>query len=477
MKSRILIIDDELLMRESLRETLVRAGYEVDAASSGTEGFDRFEADAFEAVITDLRMPDMSGMSVLARIHEVGPDTPVIVITGHGTIETAVEAMKRGAFDFITKPFDAAQIERVMEKAVSHRRLVMENESLRAQSDERTRIREMISLSRSLRALQPQIARLGRSAATVLILGESGAGKEVVAKAIHYQSDRADRAFLCVNCAALSAGVLESELFGHEKGAFTGADRQRKGRFELADGGTILLDEISEIDPKLQAKLLRVLQERVFERVGSSVSRRVDVRVIATTNRDLKEFVRQGRFREDLYYRLNVVPVTVPPLRDRREDVRPLTEYFLRRCAARDGKPVKTVAVDARAMLDAYEWPGNVRELENLIERANVLEPGDALTADHMRAWLDGDPGEEPDGIHAGMPLEEVERILIGRTLEMFKGHRVNTARALGIGVRTLTMKIKQWGLGSRRAFRSSHSLGAFRVNVEPDGVESAQEA
>jgi transcriptional regulator with GAF, ATPase, and Fis domain len=312
----------------------------------------------------------------------------------------------------------------------------------------------MLDLSRTLRALVPQIVKLGRSSATVLITGESGVGKEVVAKAIHYHSARADHAFLCVNCAALSAGVLESELFGHEKGAFTGADRQRKGRFELADGGTILLDEISEIDTRLQAKLLRVLQEKSFERVGSSVTRRADVRVLATTNRDLKECVREGRFREDLYYRLHVVPVAVPPLRERREDVLPLTEYFLRRGAARDGRPAKSVGHDARALLENYAWPGNVRELENLIERANVLAPGDTLTAEQLRPWLDGASIEDPDDIRAGMPLEDVERILIAKTLEMFGGHRVNTARALGIGVRTLTMKIKQWGLPGRRTFR-----------------------
>ena len=248
--------------------------------------------------------------------------------------------------------------------------------------------------------------------------------------------------------------MLESELFGHERGAFTGADRRRKGRFELADGGTILLDEISEIDLKLQAKLLRVLQEKTFERVGSSVSRRSDVRVLATTNRDLKECVREGRFREDLYFRLNVVPVAVPPLRDRREDVSAMTEYFLKRCAAREGRPVKTVGSEARALLEAYSWPGNVRELENLIERANVLEPGLTLTAEQLRRWLDGASTADAREVHPGMPLEEVERILIGKTLEMFGGHRMNTARALGIGVRTLTMKIKQWGLGSRRSFR-----------------------
>ena len=459
MKNRILVIDDQELMRESLCETLARAGYDVDAAPSGGEGIERFEGERFAAVITDLKMPDVSGMTVLARVQEVGPETPVIVITGHGSIENAVEAMKKGAFDYITKPFQPDEIEVLVQKAVKHHSLVIENESLRAQIDERERTREMIGLSRTLRELETQILKLAKTSATVLIHGESGVGKEVVARAIHHSGPRADKAFLCVNCAALSAGVLESELFGHEKGAFTGADRQRKGRFELADGGTIMLDEISEIDPGLQSKLLRVLQERCFERVGSSVSRRVDVRVLATTNRDLRACVRKGTFREDLYYRLNVVPLYLPPLRERPDDVLAIAEFFLKRYAAREGRPAKEFGPDARSMLEQYNWPGNVRELENLVERACILDVGDVITAEQLRPWLDGSMRMGVDEIEVGMPLEEVERILIARTLERFDGHRARTAKALGIGVRTLTMKIKKWHLVTRKNCRVSADI------------------
>jgi DNA-binding NtrC family response regulator len=454
MKDRILVIDDQALMRDSLCETLSRAGYEVAAAGSGGEGIERFEADSFAAVITDLKMPDTSGISVVSRVHSLVPETPVIVITGHGSIETAVDAMRKGAFDYITKPFKADQIEVIVEKAVKHWRLVMENESLRAQVDERERVREMISQSRSLRELHPQILVLAQSSSTVLIHGESGVGKEVVAKAIHYGGPRSDKAFMCVNCAALNAGLLESELFGHEKGAFTGADKQRRGRFELADGGTLLLDEISEIDLGLQAKLLRVLQEKTFERVGSSVSRRVDVRVLATTNRDLKACVAKKMFREDLYFRLNVLPVCVPPLRERLDEILPLAEYFLRRSSVRDGRAPKAISPDAREALARHTWPGNVRELENLMERASVLGRGEAITAEQLLPWLDGSLSSGCEEVRVGMPLEEVERILIAKTLERFGGHRVRTATALGIGVRTLGMKIKKWGLGTGRNCR-----------------------
>ncbi|HUV39060.1 MAG TPA: sigma-54 dependent transcriptional regulator [Planctomycetota bacterium] len=456
MKNRILVIDDQELMRESLCETLSRAGYEVDAAGDGSEGIERFEGERFAAVITDLKMPDVGGMTVLSRVQEIGPETPVIVITGHGSIENAVEAMKKGAFDYITKPFEPGEIEVLVQKAVKHYSLVVENASLRAQIDERERTREMINLSRSMRAMEGQILKLAKTPATVLIHGESGVGKEVVARAIHYSGPRADKAFLCVNCAALSAGVLESELFGHEKGAFTGADRQRQGRFELADGGTIMLDEISEIDPGLQAKLLRVLQERCFERVGSSVSRRVDVRVLATTNRDLQACVREGTFREDLYYRLNVVPLHVPPLRERPDEVRTLAQYFLKRFAAREGRRPRELSPEAISLLEQYSWPGNVRELENLIERACILDLGEVINAEQLRPWLDGTTNLGIDQIEVGMPLEEVERILISKALERFDGHRARTAKALGIGVRTLTMKIKKWGLVTRRNCRVS---------------------
>ena len=447
MNDRILVIDDQELMRDSLAETLNRAGYEVCAAENGREGLSRFDHDRFNLVITDLRMNDVSGMKVLGHVNRMTPEVPVIVITGHGSIENAVEAMKNGAFDYITKPFEPELIEVLVQRALKQHRLVCENESMRACLDEGGRVRAMMKQVPSLKGVFEKAVTLADSTVTVLVHGESGVGKEVVAKAIHYLGVRRDQPYLAVNCAALNAGLLESELFGHEKGAFTGADRMRKGRFELADGGTILLDEISEIDLGLQAKLLRVMQEKRFERVGSSVSRNVDVRIVATTNRDLKKAVKEKKFREDLYFRLNVVPLCVPPLRERREDIPALAEFFLQRVADREGRLPKRLTEHALGLLVDYDWPGNVRELENLMDRASVLDFGEVITAELVRPWLDGYLDTGLDRIKVGMSLDDAERILTERTLEKFSGHRVKTARALGIGVRTLAMKIKKWGL------------------------------
>jgi len=452
MNDRILVIDDQELMRDSLTETLNRAGYEVCSAENGREGLHRFDQDRFNLVITDLRMPDVSGMKVLGHVNRMTPEVPVIVITGHGSIENAVEAMKRGAFDYITKPFDPELIEVLVQRALKQHRLVRENESMKACLDEGGRVRAMMKHAPALKDLFAKALTLADSTVTVLIHGESGVGKEVVAKAVHYLGVRRDQPYLAVNCAALSAGLLESELFGHEKGAFTGADRMRKGRFDLADGGTILLDEISEIDLGLQAKLLRVMQEKRFERVGSSASRTVDVRILATTNRDLKRAVKEKTFREDLYFRLNVVPLQVPPLRERREDIPALAEFFLERVAEREGREPKRLTEHAMGLLKDYDWPGNVRELENLMDRASVLDFGEVITAELIRPWLDGYLDASLDRIRVGMSLDEAEKILTERTLDKFSGHRVKTARALGIGVRTLAMKIKKWGLKPGRA-------------------------
>jgi two-component system response regulator AtoC len=318
--SRILIAEDDNLMRQGLEETLTRAGYEVGAHPNAREALEEIQSGTFDMIITDMKMPQMTGMELLEECHRLGVDAPVIMITAFGTIETAVQAMKNGAFDYITKPFKADQIEMVVQKAMRHRQLMAENERLREQLAKED-FEFVVGRSPKMKALYGQIDRIARSDSTVLITGETGVGKEVAAREIHRQSTRRERPFLCVNCAALSAGLLESELFGHEKGAFTGADKARKGRFELADSGTLLLDEVSEISPNLQAKLLRVLQERKFERVGSSLPKKADVRVIATTNRDLAKEMREGRFREDLYFRLNVVPLNVPALRERKEDI------------------------------------------------------------------------------------------------------------------------------------------------------------
>jgi two-component system response regulator HydG len=444
--ARILVVDDQEMIRDSLAATLVRDGHEVVAAGDGATAADRLGAPAarFDLVITDLTMPRMTGMELLAEIKKTRPELPVVLMTAFASVSTAVEAMKLGAYDYIQKPFDGAEIKLLVDRTLEHNRLIKENLALRSIA-ETTPARPLIGASRALNAVRHRIERVAATAATVLIRGESGTGKEVVARAIHAGSDRRDRPMLAVNCAALSENLLESELFGHEKGAFTGADKLRRGRFELADGGTLLLDEISEIAPGLQAKLLRVLQESTFERVGSSVSQEVDVRVIATTNRDLELEVEGGRFRQDLFYRLNVVPIEIPPLRDRPQDVGELSRHFLQVIAKRDNRPARSIEPAALLLLEKYHWPGNVRELQNILERACVLESDPThVTAELIEPWIRGKPSVSVDGL-AGKPLADIERQVILSTLQQFKGHRLKTAGALGIGVRTLGIKLKRW--------------------------------
>jgi len=374
-------------------------------------------------------------------------DKPIIMMTAYATVSTAVEAMKLGAFDYLQKPFEADTVAVLVERALEHARLRRENEALRASVDDLRKHRQLIGSGPAMELLRQQMEQVAASQATVLITGESGTGKELVASYIHRVSPRADRPMLCLNCAALSVNLMESELFGHERGAFTGADRTRKGRFELADGGTLLLDEVSEMALPLQAKLLRVLQENEFERVGSSTTRRVDVRVMATTNRNLDDWVARKRFRADLYYRLNVLPVRVPALRDRVEDIEELVEYFLRQATAREGASAMTVSPDAMRLLTGCNWPGNVRELENLCRRAATLCTDDTVSAGVIEPWLRPvEPSLEGIGpLREGRMLEDMERKLIERTLARFNGHRSKTANALGMGVRTLGMKLKQW--------------------------------
>ncbi|MEK7865582.1 MAG: sigma-54 dependent transcriptional regulator, partial [Planctomycetota bacterium] len=350
---------------------------------------------------------------------------------------------------YLTKPFQPDVLEAAVVRAVRHHSLVTENEILRSQREEEAEF--VVGDGPRMREVVQQVRRVAQTDSTVLIAGESGTGKEVVARAIHAWSPRKGKPFLAVNCAALSAGLLESELFGHERGAFTGADRTRKGRFELADGGTILLDEVSEIDLNLQAKLLRVLQERCFERVGSSASQKVDVRVIATTNRDLQKAIREGKFREDLFFRLNVLPLRLPPLRERREDVEPLARHLVARIARRLGRAIPPVPDRTLTVLRAYDWPGNVRELANVLERGMVLMQGDTLEASDMQAWIE--PREaRPEAPSAGgalptMTLEELERRAIEEALARFGGSRLKTAQALGISDRTLRDKLRRWKL------------------------------
>jgi len=446
----ICVIDDQAMMRDSLQATLAANDHKVYAFENAQEALTMIKQQSFDVVVTDLRLPGLDGVGLLREMRRLGIDVPVILITAHASVPTAVEAMKLGAFDYVQKPFDGQEIEIVIERALRERALVRDNEIMRRTIEDLNRQRELIGQSPAMRPVLEKVQRVAQSSATVLITGESGTGKELIARAIHAASPRAEQPMLCVNCAALSPTLLESELFGHEKGAFTGADRMRKGRFELADGGTLLLDEVSEIAPPLQAKLLRVLQEHEFERVGSSVTRRVDVRVIATTNRDLREWAAKARFREDLYYRLSVLPIEVPPLRQRREDIPLLLDYFIGRAARRDGRERPKFTPEALQVLQDYSWPGNVRELENLCERVSVLEAGREVTAATLAPLLSGPlkaASAPAQGLQYrdGQILMDAERDLILRTLERFGGHREKTARALGIGLRTLGLKLKKW--------------------------------
>src|SRR5437016_2957543 len=446
--ARILVVDDQEMMRDSLAGTLAREGHEVVAAGDGASGIARLqEPKRFDLMITDLKMPKVTGMELLAEAKKLRPEMPVVLMTAFATVQTAVEAMKLGAYDYIQKPFDGEEIKLLVERTLEHARLKLENAALRSIASEISAPRPLIGSSGAMEAVKKKIDQVAKSSVAVIIRGESGTGKELVARAIHVASERRERPMLAVNCAALSENLLESELFGHEKGAFTGADRLRRGRFELADGGTLLLDEVSEIAPGLQAKLLRVLQESEFERVGSSLTQQVDVRVIATTNRDLEACVSEGKFRHDLFYRLNVVPIELPPLRQRVEDIPELCRHFLHALARRENKAFRHIESEALRLLQRYNWPGNIRELQNIVERAGVLEadPG-VIRAATIEPWLkQSEISSASIDALAGKPLADIEKQVILSTLQQFRGHRIKTAHALGIGVRTLGMKLKRW--------------------------------
>ena len=445
--SKICVVDDKAILRESLTVALSRDDHQVTAFADPVEALGEIKAQAFDVVLCDLKMPRMDGLTLIRELRSARCETPVIMMTAYATVATAVDAMKLGAFDYVQKPFEAEAVSVLIERALEHTRLRRENEALRVSVDDWGRSRQMVGSSAAMTALRDQLARVALSHDTVLITGESGTGKELAAHDIHRASPRRDRPMLCLNCAALSANLLESELFGHERGSFTGADRTRKGRFELADGGTLLLDEISEMALPLQAKLLRVLQVGEFERVGSSATRRADVRVIATTNRDLDDWVSRKRFRADLYYRLNVLPVRLPPLRERSADTPELVEYFLRASSGAAGGDVPRVSDEAMRLLMDYSWPGNVRELENICRRAATLRKSQTIGVELIEPWV-RNGASAADGLPAlreGRMLADMERRLIERTLVQHNGHRAKTARALGMGVRTLGMKLKQW--------------------------------
>jgi DNA-binding NtrC family response regulator len=459
---RILVVDDHASAREAVADVLRLAGFDADTCASATEALARLTAPArarpVDVVVTDLQMPGMNGLEFIREIERRRLGVQVLMITAHASVASAVEAMRRGAFDYLEKPFDAVALERSVAQACQRRQLQKPGaDPLGACAGPQQEIRSnqrcpvMIGSSPAMDELRQRIAQVAATDETVLVCGESGTGKELVAQTIHALSRRRNGPLVSLNCPVLSAQLTESELFGHKRGAFTGADADRTGRFELADGGSILLDEVTEIDLGLQAKLLRVLQERSFERVGSSETLHVDVRVLATTNRDLPAEIAAGRFREDLYYRLAVVPIALPPLRDRRSDVLELAEHFLQHSGQRLERGTFALEPDARQLLAEYHWPGNVRELQNLITRACVLSQANAIPASLIRPWLNN-PAASPvaEDATSDLTLDELERRTIVATLERFNGHRAKAADALGIGIRTLSGKLRSYGYAPR---------------------------
>ncbi len=454
-KDKVVIVDDDEFMRDSLMEALARPDLQVVGFGRAAEALDAVSDGSASLLLTDMRMPEMDGMQLLQEAKRLDPRLPVVMMTAFATVETAVQAMKRGAFDYVMKPFKAEEIDLVVNRALEHHRLLTENEFLKDELAKKFRNADFVGKSPAMKAVFEQIRQAAPSSATVFIRGESGTGKELVARSIHAQSPRRSKPLVKVNCAALSAGVLESELFGHEKGAFTGADKRRIGRFEMADGGTLFLDEVSEMDLNLQGKLLRVLQEKEFERVGSSETLAVDVRILASSNRDLEKSIQEGAFRQDLYYRLNVISVDLPPLRERKSDIPALARHFLDRFRLEEGVRVREISDEALEILGRYDWPGNVRELANIMERLIVLGRDDVIGAAQVENALPKSaarpcavPAQSSPAAGAAFqvrPLDDVEREFVQATLQHFGGARARTAEALGISERSLRDRLKRW--------------------------------
>ncbi|MDF1535365.1 MAG: sigma-54 dependent transcriptional regulator [bacterium] len=451
MSYKVLIVDDEPGMRSLLTRVMEKEGYQSRAVADGAEALKSIQGGEWDLVIADIDMPVMDGIELLKRLRDTVPRLPVIMITAYATVESAVQAMKSGAFDYITKPFAMDELKIVVAKAFERQRLIDERDMLLAQIRDRYDLKGIVGVSRRMRDVVDMALSVAPSRASVLIEGETGTGKELVARAIHDHSDRSDRPFVVVNCGALAEGVLESELFGHERGAFSGAIASRKGRFELADGGTLFIDEVGELPQQAQVKLLRFLQNHEFERVGGATVLRSDARIVAATNRDLKTMVREGKFRDDLFYRLNVVHIQVPPLRERREDVEHLARHFLDKYCGQMNKKLGELPPEVLNALGAYDWEGNVRELENVMERAVVLCKGDAVT---LRDLPEEVRGEKGSGEAVTVPigtlteiLESMERQILVRTLERNGGSQTGTARDLGIKRTTLRYKMGKYGL------------------------------
>jgi len=450
MKPKILVVDDEASHRQMIKAVLSAEGYEIEEAAEGQEAVRSVEAKFYDLILMDIRMPGLSGVEALKKIKDISPGIAIIIMTAYASVDSAIDALKAGAYDYLTKPLDIEELKILVAKALQFHRLEKENVYLREQLNDRFDFSNIIGRSPAMKRLFETMALVAPSEATVLIVGESGTGKELIANAVHHNSPRAAKPFIKVNCAALPETLLESELFGHEKGAFTGATTRKQGRFQMAHRGSILLDEIGEMSPATQAKILRVLQEREFELIGSTQTIKVDTRIIAATNKNLEEEIEQERFREDLFYRINVVTIEVPPLRDRREDIALLADFFLKHYSEKNRRLIKGFTPRATDLLKRYDWPGNVRELENIIERAVIMARGEMITPLEFPVDLqDLDEGlkESRIDLTPGRSLKEVEKVMILRTLEEEGGNRTHAARKLGISRRTLQLKLKEYGI------------------------------
>jgi DNA-binding NtrC family response regulator len=447
MKYRLLVVDDEKNIRVGLGKVLEMEGYAVLLASDGLEALELVKGGDIDLIVTDLKMPNLSGAELVKRSSELFPQLPVIILTGHGTIENAVQAMRDGAYDYLTKPINMDHFMLLVKRALSQRELVMQHRALLEELEKKSQFASIIGRSAPMKKIFEVVKQVAPTKASVLITGESGVGKEMIADALHYNSPRRDKPLIKVHCAALTETLLESELFGHEKGAFTGAISRKRGRFELANLGTIFLDEIGEISQNVQLKLLRVLQQKTFERVGGEETLEVDVRVLAATNRELKAEISRGAFREDLYYRLNVVNIFIPPLRERRDDIHLLAAAFLKEISAENSKQIDGIDPKARSALYNYSWPGNVRELRNSVESAVVLCKGSVITPEDLPPTIVSGTDESQIKLDVGLSLAESEKEIIRSTLNQLSGNKTKTAEVLGIGRRTLHRKIQEYGI------------------------------